>query len=201
MKLIVLFLMLPLFCFCQIKQSHEIYIVGRGTLSKKKLVGDTFNNINKNMTHVGIGILESDSLKIYNVSLDKKNNNSALVVESLDEFQAINDIFYLGIWKLEVSENDYIKIKDRISLMLKKEIKFDSRFGLDNGDNNLYCSEFVQMIINTVGGYDYKPNEMKPQKTLKSFISKDKFIYFPTDFFLKNKKFQQVYLNQLNFNL
>ena len=32
-------------------------------------------------------------------------------------------------------------------------------------------------------------------------IGQEKFIYFPTDFFLKNKNFQQIYLNQLNFNL
>ena len=47
---------------------NSIYVVCRGTTLKRSLIGDGFNISNKNITHIGIGYVENDSLKIYNVS-------------------------------------------------------------------------------------------------------------------------------------
>ncbi|WP_293891489.1 hypothetical protein [Flavobacterium sp.] len=201
MKLYILFFLMPLFIFCQVKQNNDIYIIGRGTISKKKFVGDIFNNINKNITHIGIGFLESDSLMVYNVSLDKRIKNSSLIVEGFADFKNVNDLFYMGVWKLEISKTDLLIVKERIKEIQKKEIVFDSRFDLDNGDTNLYCSEFVQIVINSIDNYYYFPTEMILKNSLKTIINKDTFLYFPTDFFLVNNKFQQVDINQLNFKL
>ena len=48
-------------------KKHTIYLFSRGTKTKSGLIADKFNISDKNITHVGIGFIKNDSLKIYNV--------------------------------------------------------------------------------------------------------------------------------------
>ena len=50
----------------------NIYLVCRGTTNKQNFIAENFNISNREITHIGIGLYEKDSLNIYNISIDKK---------------------------------------------------------------------------------------------------------------------------------
>lgn len=176
-------------CFSTNSQNFEkktIYIICRGTLSKKELIGERFNISNNNITHLGIGILEDNELKIYNVSDSKIVNNSSLICETLEEFSNINDIFYLGVWEFKTNNSTINKIKNNISEL--KNIKFDKNFNIAN-DNELYCSEFVVKVLNSLDYFDFKPSIKKLSGIEKDLLSSDFLEYYPVDFFLQDNRF------------
>ena len=66
MKLVIVFLtfVFSLNTVGQKLDKNAIYFVGRGTLSKKELIGDRFNLYNKELTHIGLGLVTNDTLYI-----------------------------------------------------------------------------------------------------------------------------------------
>ena len=199
MKLkIVLFLLIMSFSsYCQVFKKNAIYFVGRGTLSKKELIGDRFNQYNKQLTHLGIGIVVNDTLIVYNVSNDKIINKSALIVEKIPSFKNVNDIFYFGIWELKCKKTTLNKIKKKLITIQKEVIYFDRKFILSD-DNYLYCSEFVYNITKNIKGFNSNPISVELNKIEKQILNVEKFSYISVDYFLSNKnvkEFQTEYIN------
>lgn len=192
----IIFCLINISTYSQDFKKNSIYLVCRGTLSKKDLIGEKFNLSNKNITHIGIGLYINNQLKIYNVSDNKVIDNSSLLCESLDEFSNINDIFYLGIWEFKTSKKIIKKIQDNIFSL--KNVKFDKRFRISN-DNELYCSEFVANILNSVECFNYKPLIKELNGVEKDILDSDSFEYYPVDFFLQNENFTQkkiIFINK-----
>ena len=186
--LYILFFLINISTYSQNFKKKSIYLVCRGTLSKKELIGEKFNMSNKNITHIGIGLFINNQMKIYNVSDNKIIDNSALICETLDEFLKLNDIYYLGIWEYKTNKKMIKEIQDNISIL--KNVKFDKQFQISK-DNNLYCSEFVASILNSIGDFNYKPIIKELNGVEKDILGSDSFEYYPVDFFLQNKKFTQ----------
>ena len=115
----------------------NIYLVCRGTTNKQNFIAENFNISNREITHIGIGLYEKDSLNIYNISIDKKINNSSLIIETLKDFISINDIFHIEIWEINANKENKIKLKSILNRYIEKEIGFDHNFDL-NDNENLY---------------------------------------------------------------
>ena len=199
MKLVIVFLtfVFSLNTVGQKLDKNAIYFVGRGTLSKKELIGDRFNLYNKELTHIGLGLVTNDTLYIYNVSSDKKEKNSSLIVEKLPDFKNVNDIFYLGIWEYKCKGSNINKIKSEIKKLKTKQISFDRKFILGD-DNQLYCSEFVFKMTSLIKELNFKPSVKELNKVEQQFLGVKKLTYIPVDYFLSNKniiKFQIEYIN------
>lgn len=189
----VLFFILFQHSFSQVKLSDDsIYLVARGTKSKQFLIGEKFNTTLKNITHIGIGYQENDSLKIFNVSLNKKVNNTSLIIESWDEFTNLSDVFYIGVWELKCGKEKLEEIKVLLNNYLETPIEFDNRFNIEDNDK-LYCSEFVVKVLNQAAIFDFKPEGKEVTSLLKNMTDKEMFYYFPVDFFLQDSEIKQIY--------
>jgi hypothetical protein len=170
----------------------NVYLICRGTKNKQNLIAENFNITHKEITHIGLGIIENDSLNIYNVSVDKKTNNSSLIVETWEDFKKLPDIFYIGAWAIKSNKNDTSKLKSILSKYIDKTIAFDYNFNLED-DDNFYCSEFVAKVLNELNTFIYKSYKKETNSILKRITTKDEFDYFPVDFFLQNPEINQVY--------
>ena len=197
LKTILFLLILSFSSNCQVFKKNAIYFVGRGTLSKKELIGDRFNQYNKQLTHLGLGIVINDTLMIYNVSSDKVINKSALIVEKIPSFKNVNDIFYFGIWELRCNKKTINKIKKELITIQKKQIYFDRKFVLSD-DNYLYCSEFVYNITKNIKGFNSNPISVELNKIEKQILNVEKFSYISVDYFLSNKNVKEFHTENLN---
>ena len=71
-------------------------------------------------------------------------------------------------------------------------------FGFDLNDNeNFYCSEFVAKTLNELNDFRYNTTHKESNRILKKITKKEKFEYFPVDFFIQNPNITQVYKNNL----
>lgn len=181
---IILFICIKSISYSQsFLDKENVFLIGRGTTSKQNFI-TKLNLNNKNLTHIGIGFFENESLVVYNVSSDRIIENSALLKESYSSFISDKEIFYLAIWKINLDKN---KIIDIINDFNKEEIFFDKSFDINNNSNKLYCSEFVANVINKVTDNLFEPNQTNQinNKIIKN-IAKNKY-YYPVDFFLKKE--------------
>lgn len=175
----------------------NLYLVCRGTTKKQNLIAEKFNITNKQITHIGIGFLNNNELIIYNVSIDKKINNSSLIIETFEDFINLSDIFHLEIWEINSNQSDVVKLKSTINKYIEKKVGFDYSFNLDD-NKNLYCSEFVAKILNGLNDFQYNPCKKESNKLLKSIIKSDIFEYFPVDFFLQNPNITKIFEKSFN---
>ncbi|WP_298397320.1 hypothetical protein [Flavobacterium sp.] len=195
--LLIVLNILCLNCFSQKLDSSSIYFVGRGTLSKKELIGERFNLLNMDLTHIGLGLIENDTLRIYNVSSDKKEKNSSLIIETLSSFKNVNDIFYYGIWECKISKKNLKKIKFELLKISKAQIIFDRKFKLGD-DNQLYCSEFVFKILKSVKEFNFEASTIELNRIEQQILGNDKLSYIPVDFFLNNKRIIEIKTEYIN---
>lgn len=178
------------------KDSQSIYIFCRGTTSKSALISHNFNIADTNITHIGIGFYERNQFKIFNV-VDKSNNTeSALIIDSLESFTNSKDIYYFSIWKCKKNNIDELnKMKNILVNYSKRKICFDASFIIKN-DDNLYCSEFCQKILNSVNSnkFKFKSKSVTLKNNLyKLILERTDLVYFPVDFFEEGHFFKKIY--------
>jgi len=181
------------YIYCQNFSNNDVYIVGRGTISKKEIIGEKNLKKSSKLTHVGIGIVVENDLKIYHVlRRGDSQSRSSLYVESFTEFCLVNDIFYAGIWKFKSTGDEINLFKKQLKTFQDLNIIFDEKFSLDNGQENLYCSEFVATLLNSTNLFNFEPTEISgiSKKNKKHDM---RFKYFPADFFLVDDRFTLVY--------
>lgn len=175
-------------------KDNEIYIVCRATKNKQSIITKDFNLKDSLITHIGLGIKSGNDLKIYNVSNTKKSDKgSSLLVESLDAFLKVDDLIAYSVWSIKIGDK-INKLNVLLEDMSKRKVEFDYDFSLENGEEKLYCSEFVykMMILSEI------INNVKPTvKTLNTFYSnalkKNELHYIPVDFFQGMEGFQKVH--------
>jgi hypothetical protein len=125
-------------------EKNTIYVFSRGTKTKSGIIAEKFNLHGKKITHVGIGFLEHNALKIYHV-VDIDTMQTALVVSDLKSF--INEsVYYLSIWKCHANYTDFKNLKKICKGYSTKKIYFDFSFRLHD-DTTLYCSEFCAAVL------------------------------------------------------
>ncbi len=171
---------------------NAIYMVCRGTSSKIGFIKD-FNLYDKNITHVGIGIVNNNSIYVYNVN-NENNVNGNLFVEKLEVFNSRIDIKYLSIWKYESNENEIKRLKVILKSYTKKKISFDMKFE-DNGDETFYCSEFCATVFKKLKCKKLKFHKTKVELGLiyRNTLNRKYLKYYSVDFFQNNKNFIKVY--------
>lgn len=170
---------------------NSFYIVCRGTTTKISFITD-FNLKDKNITHVGIGIIDNGKLKIYNVNNTDLGNGS-LFIEQLTDFISPFDIKYFGIWEYKSNGEQIEKLKSILNLYSKKHIEFDMDFE-ENGDNKFYCSEFCsRVLLRLIPKLNFKKVSKKLDLIYSKTLNRDVVYYYPVDFFQVDSKFVKVF--------
>lgn len=196
MKVIVISLFLLLISLSNInnnvQKSEYLYLFTRSTHLKSSYIAEDFNIKDTLSTHVGIGIKSKESLSIFHVIDNKKNNNSSLVKESKDQFINEYGITYYSIWRAKVSKQEHDLIVNTLNNYLRKKITFDKNFILSE-DNNLYCSEFVYNIFKSLNSikFDYKPINKELSPFYCKILKRDSLEYIPVDFFTELDIFEK----------
>ena len=180
-------------------KKDAIYIFARSTEHKVNIIAEDFNLQDKQITHIGIGYFENDSIKIFNVSnFETDEKGSALISESYASFVDLSDVTYSSIWKLKSDEKEIAKLKSILEEYSKDKIKFDDFFILDES-NDYYCSEFIYRVLKKVNRnkFGFNPINKKLNAFYSNALHRIEFVYIPVDFFQSFTIFEKVYEKNL----
>lgn len=174
-------------------KQNTLYLFCRGTIAKSGLIAEKFNNTDKKITHVGIGYLDKNKLKIYNVT-DCDSSKTALVIDSLDSFIS-NGTYYLSVWKCNNNEGEFLKLKEICTSFSNRKVYFDFSFTLNENDTILYCSEFCSRVLKQIDSrkFDFKPKKMILESYYQALLNREELIYYPVDFFEGSPYFSKLF--------
>lgn len=195
--LLILIIFISISSFSQDKQIIDddcIYIFTRSTKSKRAFIAEDFNIRDTLSTHVGIGFVENKKYAIYNVDNVKKNEHqSSLIKEDYNSFVRLDDIYYSSIWKYKVTKSNIRRLIEILKSFEKEKITFDKEFKLTNSNSNLYCSEFVFLILTQLNLIpNYKPTKKELSSFYSNLLKRNTLEYIPVDFFLELHYFKLV---------
>lgn len=174
-------------------EQNTLYLFCRGTIAKSGLIAEKFNNTDKKSTHVGIGYLDDNILKIYNVT-DCDSSKTALVIDDLDSFTT-SSTYFLSVWKCNNNEREFLKLKQICSAFSKRKVYFDFSFTLNEKDTVLYCSEFCSRVLKQINSrkFDFKPMKMILEPYYQALLNREELIYYPVDFFEESPYFTKLF--------
>lgn len=145
---------------------------------EESFLSDLFSNIDSfEYSHIGILKIENNSIYVYHMerTTDKEKD---LKKETISKFLSNSKKYSVIRFKKEISQNNLSVILEKYEKNLN--LKFDMNFALNNGDNNLYCSEFVNEIY-------------------KKLIHKDIFLYLYKVVTNKGISLKSIYTNEIMF--
>jgi hypothetical protein len=184
--------------FCKLfsqntKEQKELLLFTRSTKHKIEFIAKDFNLKDTLSTHIGIGFKKNeDEFVVYHVNT-VSDSVSFLKTESYKKFTSLDDIIHSSIIKFNISENEREFFFNVISEYKNSIISFDNNFDLNNGDNNLYCSEFVNAVLNrSLNNFYCKPSVIELNSFYKNIFKKDSFKYYPVDFYCIDNRFQKI---------
>lgn len=179
-------------------EENTVYIFSRGTEAKSGLIAEKFNSNDRCITHVGIGFIENNELRIYNV-VDCDSTKTALVIDNLESFVS-NRVYYLSIWKCDSKLSEFLKLQAICHEYLNHKVYFDFSFILDEKDTVLYCSEFCSRVLRMTNSikFDFQPKKIKLESFYRAVLKRAELIYYPVDFFQENESFTKIF--EINFN-
>ncbi len=174
-------------------EENSLYLFCRGTIAKSGLIAEKFNNTDKKTTHVGIGYLDKDVVKIYNVT-DCDSSKTALVIDNLESFTS-SGTYYLSVWKCKTNEREFLKLKQICYEFSKRKVYFDFSFTLNENDTLLYCSEFCSRVLKQINSrkFNFKPKKMILESYYKALLNREELIYYPVDFFEESPYFSKLF--------
>ncbi len=201
-KLLFLFL-ISFSSFSQEKESVEencIYIFTRSTTGKKGFIAEDFNIRDSISTHIGVGFIKKGKFIIYNVdNVKKSKHQSSLIREDYSSFINLNDIYHSSIWQYKVTTSKMNELHDVLKSFENNIISFDKEFKLNNSESNLYCSEFVFLVLEKL---DIAKTFIPVKKDLSGFyqniLKQTTLEYIPVDFFLELNCFELLKENFYN---
>ncbi|NQX78593.1 hypothetical protein [Gilvibacter sp.] len=169
-------------------EEENVYLLLRGSQTKMGGYAREYNRYGGLASHIALGFY-TDSLRIYHVNTRKSN---PMITESLTSFVTAEEksYNYLSVWKLKgMTPNKLDSIQVAIDRLLGQPIKFDYKFN-SNDENILYCSEYIQKILQPVSPGLFKDAfyTKKVPKGHRFYLKTDTLHYLPADFILGNKQ-------------
>jgi len=162
----------------------SIYLICRGTVSKRGFIAHAYNLRDTFATHVGLGWWKGDSFYIHHISNEPLKNGSWLREETLEAFILPDDVYYLAIAPLQSGNINPAGAEALFAEDHAKGIRFDFDFDLQN--NSLYCSEWCVSLLSRMdpSKQPYKPVTRPLSNTLAGrLLERESLTYFPVDFF------------------
>ncbi len=172
---------------------NKIYVFCRGTKSKAGIIANKYSNLDKMISHVGVGYVENHQIYIYNVTDISDNSRSALVLDSVQSFISVPDVYYFSVWEYKSMKKELVKFKALCKNYQSRKITFDYQFNIADNDT-LYCSEYCSHILQkAIPSLHFKPSRiLLENKFYKTFLKRNELVYFPADFFEQSNLFKKV---------
>ncbi len=163
--------------------TQSVYMVGRGTATKAGAMVQSFNCNHNMLTHIGILYFEHGEEKIVHVTDHYETGSTAIRKENLCKFLEVDEVNYLGIWKIPLTAGQRKNLITTAEDYTKRNIVFDMGFNIRH-DDSLYCSEFCARML-AIAGFNLLP-ETRPLQTplFKRILDRELITYYPVDFFL-----------------
>lgn len=175
--------------------SLYLYIFGRGSDAKSAILSAHFNISGSLISHVGIGVVVDTGIAVAHVVNDAGNMESALWIQSVNDFMLVPGIRYAAVWRRLIHRSELQKINEQVKALSLQFVSFDYDFQI-GGQNRLYCSEFCALLLCDV----FRGDEMcEPvRKTLhdalfEAYLNREIFIYYPVDFFIPGGRFHLLW--------
>ena len=177
--------------------ANNWYLITRGTKTKVNIICKNFNLYDSTITHLGLAKEATNGeMIIYNINPVKDCN--AFTIDSLQSFLSPPDIFCYSLWQLKLSPKSKRGLDKFIQGYIGKYVTFDFDFNLENGSENLYCSEFVWLALSAIGYNINVTHKDLSNDNLKSFLKRDDIYYIPADFFEKLPFVKMIHKRFLN---
>jgi hypothetical protein len=172
----------------RIVKDSTLYLITVGNPSKTHLIAKQFSGRDTVSTHVGFVIRQEGKPVIIHVT-DIDPSRSALRMEVLDNFLNASRFHYVSLWRVILSNDDFVKVRDRLDSTNGTHVTFDYDFDLTNG-NSLYCSEFCAGVLNDVDidGIGFVPEQRRLSEFYQKVLKRDVLSYYPVDFFQSSSR-------------
>ncbi|WP_320034106.1 YiiX/YebB-like N1pC/P60 family cysteine hydrolase [Halarcobacter sp.] len=177
-KIFILFIFIPYYIFSETINLDRFKSGDIIFRKENSFLSDIFSKIDSfDYSHVGLVIKNNSNIFIYHMeneedkSQDLKIEPISIFLENYQKYSTIRLKAPIDKEKLNFILNSYKN---------DKNLKFDLSFKLNNGDSNLYCSEFVNEIYKKLIGkniYSYLYNILGEEGiTIKSiYLNKNLF--------------------------
>jgi len=173
-------------------EDQTIYLIQRGTTGKLGNLAKDYNIKNKYASHLGIGFLENNTLKIYHVDVDKNQNNNNLYIENISEFIKPEDLNYLSVWRLKnIDSEKFNHIKKTLQQSEKENILFDYSF--DENNKAYYCSEYIVRELQKNHLEIMSDHKKSLVGMAKQILKKNSLTYYPVDGFEANHTATKIF--------
>ena len=106
-------------------------------------------------SHAGILIKKNNADFV--VHLQQTASDGSLKMEKLSDFWSERTCKGGAVYRLDISEVEFDKVKAEVMLDLQNGVQFDENFNLDD-DTKMYCSEWIRnKLIHSTGDPSYFP--------------------------------------------
>lgn len=174
----------------------KIYLVFRGTDTKEGFFAKDFNIKDTLSSHVGFALSKNSKWEVCHI-LENNNQFTDFNIETLEEFINKKDdsVYYFSFWEINNLNIGEVEILKNTAYQYKtKKIKFDKHFS-DKDSLELYCSEFINKVLNKVNPnkYNFKFHKKELKGIYKVYFKKDTLEYYPVDMFQYNSSFTKIF--------
>lgn len=173
-------------------EEKTVYIVLRGTDSKSGWIARKYNLIDKNASHVAIGLKHKQQFKVFHISDELSERNDNLFDENIFDFISRDDLIYISIWKLKrINTHTFHKIKKSIEKSTLINQEFDKKIMINN--DFYYCSEYVNDILESNKIKIFYKEKIKINGIVKSYLGRDTLEYYPVDGFMESEMVENIF--------
>lgn len=175
--------------------SVYLYMFGRGSDAKSALLSAHFNITGSPISHVGIGVVVDTGIAVAHVVNDAGNRESALWIQSVNEFMLVPGIRYAAVWRKLIHRSEFQKINEQVKALYMQCVTFDYDFQI-GGQYRLYCSEFCALLLRDLfrGDKICEPvQKILNNDLLEAYLNRKVFTYYPVDFFIPGGRFHMLW--------
>lgn len=167
------------------------FIFRGGTDIESNIIRD-FSYKDKLFSHCGIVIKTDSGLRVAHMlgGATNPNGNGGILFQRIEKFLSYPENESAGVYDLNLSEKELIKIKRFADSVKKAAIGFDMKFNLFTKED-MYCTE---MLIDAVSYAKnnkklFPPTSYNLKNTKYFFLSNsgENFLFYPIDVFQHNK--------------
>ena len=138
------------FCLPELSDGDIILREGKGFISEMMKATSATD---KRFSHAGVVVFGKNGPLVAHFIGTPESPGNAFKLEPIDSFIRPDENLSFAVYRYDLSENEKAAIRNDISLMKGKQIRFDEAFDLET-DSALYCTEFIyKTYLKTMGRF------------------------------------------------
>lgn len=179
--------------YARILKDDKVYLFFRESESKLGYISQSYNINNINYSHVGIGILKNNALRIIHILPNNFKDKNDLKIDSYNDFfnPQKDNIIHGTILEIRKSNKKHYKeFEVLLNSYRNKKLSFDKKF--NEFDEKYYCSELVCKLLEDLTLFKCEKTKVKLKRLDKQFLQRDSLSYYPVDLYFGENNFKEV---------